>query len=185
MKYSPITGTDYESGLTAKAMYDLADSLLVKYATREDALRLKREPTFGTEKLWMIPGMRSELEEFLTSYFFSDLDPCIGGFEGIVMRPHNLPEKASEMKKQQAKELEDYVQKAEGQYGSREAAKQAVYEVFQKLEKRWNRLLEQIPYLMGMKGKNLRKMVAKDAFNNLSMGIYFWADTAKIHMRQL
>ena len=88
MKYQPPTEMKYEDGLTARVLYNTMESLLESYAEKVAAARkqdgkqglfAKYGDLFGKE--WEAGEVRSELEEFVQSYFFGGIETKLPGFK--------------------------------------------------------------------------------------------------------
>ena len=158
--YAPHKG-EYDSGLTAKLMYNIVDGLIKRHVTVEDRDRLIKTPRLGLEKLWDKPTIRSELEEFLTSYLTTGLDPSLGGFEGIFSRDKEI----------RANSLQHYRSKLEQEYGSTEEATTKLRELVGELENRLKKLKKTILYdlsLFRAKNKLIQRNVA-DSFSQLAI----------------
>lgn len=171
MKYhEPAQGT-YESGLTARLMYNQVDSLIRRHTTKEDIERTREK--FGNllfwGKLWDKPEIRSELEEFVMSYLTENLQPPLPGFEEIFVREGSDVEINKE-------KLGLYTTRLEEEYGSRDQANVAVSELFDRIKKRGKRLHEETHKMIYLKkGKKLIMDNAHDAFAQIFF-IYFSMD---------
>lgn len=126
MKYEPPKAGKYEDGLTAKLMYDRVNTKI-----------------------------RGELEEFISSYLFTGLEP---GFEKIFI------EEISTWKKN----LENYVFELEKKYGSRKKAINKIYDSVTEFKNRHNRLYEQIREVSHLEGEKFMKEITKNIFGYLS-----------------
>lgn len=161
MKYQPPEQGPYELGLTAEVMYDVIDQLLIKHATKKDVIRFGRDPSdpsLALEKLWTLPPIRAELEDFVMDYFVGDLNSTFPGLTDLVkVDPQN--------RKQESR---DYFTKLAGYLGSEEEAYNAVSQISSQIEKRAERFVEEAHRIGNIKGKSLRKRNARDAYGHLS-----------------
>lgn len=90
MKYQQPTERKYEDSLTARVLYNAMGSLLQSYAENVATAGKKDEKQrlfakygngnlFGKE--WEVDEVRSELEEFVQSYFFDGIETKLPGFK--------------------------------------------------------------------------------------------------------
>ncbi|MEK6948860.1 MAG: hypothetical protein AABX34_01470 [Nanoarchaeota archaeon] len=162
MKYIPPKQGTYESGLTAKLMYNLVDGLIKKHITPEAVKRIDEH--YGSPspaKLWEKPEIRSELEEFVISYLLDNLQPPLPGFEDVFKREGGRV-------KIEAGNLENYVGRLEQEYSSRDEAHRIIFELFGKVKKRGERLYGEIDKIYNVKGKQLIQHNARDAFGHIA-----------------
>ena len=158
MKYYVPKQGPYESGLTAKLMCSIVDGLIKKHVTNEYVERLRNARGFGLDKLWTKPAIRSELEEFVRSYSFTDLKVPLPGFDDVFSGGSV------------GKNLESYMAKLEKGYGSRDEAKRHITPPLEELKKRGDMLYREIVKISHLKkGKSLIKNNAHDAFAHLSV----------------
>lgn len=164
MKYQAPTQGHYESGLIAKLMYNIVDSLIKKRITQEDiGITNKKYHADSPEKLWEKPEIKSELEDFIMSYLFTNLNEPLPGFEEIF--------KGDKMT--QEPNLEAYRSNLEQYYGSTDKAHEAIYGLSDKIIKRGERLGIEAHKIRSLKkGKQLIINNAADAFGQLVTGIY-------------
>jgi len=161
MKYHTPTQGSYESGLTAKLMYNLVDSLIKKHITQEDIKRTdEKYNAHSPEKLWEKPEITGELEEFVMSYLIDDLQPPLPGFEQIFTR--------DETHSSVEENLADYLGKLKQHYGTMTEAHNAFSELSNKIRKRGEKLYEECHNIHSLKkGKELIKVNAEDAFGHI------------------
>ena len=162
MKYQAPAQGHYESGLTAKLMYDQVKNLIKNHATFEDGKRLRNEPSLGLGKLWDKPKIRSELEEFIASYLLDDLQTPLPNFGEIFIREGSLITIKEE-------NLENYIARLEQQYNSRGEIYKIISGLFDQIKKRKKRLYEEIDKIGNLKENQLVKMNARDSFAHISM----------------
>lgn len=159
MKYHVPKQGQYESGLTAKLMYSIAGGLIKKHATSNDIQRLRETPEMGSGKLWMKPEIRSELDDFVDSYFFTDLREPLPGFRHVVMEGNAQVRRSK---------LEGYVAQLGQQYGSPEQGRAQTARLLNELEKRYDRACAETQKLKKLSGSNqLIKDNASDGFGHV------------------
>jgi len=163
MKYQVPKKGPYESGLTARLMYHTVDELIKKHIVPEDfkAIR-KKYGSLEDGKLWEKTEIKSELEEFLESYFFNDLNPP-AGFEGILSKGIKY-----------VMNLDGYMPDLERIYGSVDEAKKHVSQVFTKLESRLSQILGELNKIESTDGELIERNV-RDAFGHL-LQIYMYIE---------
>ena len=170
MKYVPTTNQPYEAPLTAKLMYSLVDGLIKKHTTGDDIKNLQGV----SNKLWTKPAIRSELEEFIASYFFTDLKEPLPDFKDII----------SSHTETRKRNLENYVGRLEQEYGSKSKAKEEIARLLAELKKRGDHLYSEIKKIREVKGKDLIKANAKDSFPHVA-SIYSMMQLASIEFENI
>ena len=171
MEYTP---PPYESGLTAKLLYDNVEHLLRQRIAREGSHKLKETP-LGLGKLWDEPSIRKELEEFVQSYFFTDVKPSLKDI---------LTEQDAGVRN---RSFADYVGMLEKEYGSRDRAHEEVVGLLKEINKRGVRFFKEVFKIDDETGLNLTKINAKDAFGQIYTPLNGRVEIAlaKLHIRLL
>jgi len=172
MKYQRPAQGPYESGLTAKLLYDNVSSLIKPLPTSEEIRVMIEEGKLVAEnKLWNTPERRPEIEEFNISFLFDDLQaalpddlqPPLPGFEEIFKIIDGA------IIGVEVENLENYRDNLEQHYGSRDKAHNTISGLLGELEKRGDILYDQtiqIRYLR--KVNNLIRDNATDAFYQIT-----------------
>ena len=159
MKYhKPVQG-DYESWLTPRLMYNIVNNLIKEHVTREDVKKLRSDPRMGLEKFWDKQPIRGELEEFVDSYFFTDLAAPLQGFEEIF--------KGDILTRRE--KFSSYMAQLEQQYGSKEEANKRITLPLSELKKRGDKLYGELLKINELKGViPVIRSNTRDAFGTLS-----------------
>lgn len=158
MKYCPSAQGEYASNLTAKLLYHIIDGQIKRHATKEDIIEL-RDDGLTLAGLYMKPKIRGELEEFVISYFLTDLKELLPGFTEVFNEA---------LKEISSSKLENYISTLEQECGSRTEAINVVLERLDEIEKRHNKMNQEIYKISKLKGKGLVKRMAFDSFGNLT-----------------
>jgi len=144
MKYHAPTQGPYEEGLTTQMMYDVVETLINRHFSPPDIDNAKKilskdRLDYNSSNLWKKPEIRSELEEFVESYFFSELDRQLPGFREVFIRNYEKQENetlndfSKRMIAKQKERLGSYIDLLEQEYGSREEAYKIISDEFNKL----------------------------------------------------
>jgi len=173
MKYKAPEEGSYESGLTAKLLYDTVGSLINPLPAREDIeVMIEEGALLNEEKLWDKPGIKNELEEFVLSYLFDDSQPPLPTkFEGIFKGDRT----------DFFDGLVDYFGCLVDDHGSRDKAYESVFILSSQLEKRGERLHDETHNINGLKEDELIKQNAIDAFGQL----YAIYEIAQLSMKRV
>lgn len=162
MKYAPPQNLPYESALTAQSLYNIVNKLIRERIVREGSQKLKKN-SLGLGKLWDETVIRSELEEFLDSFCFTNLQETLPGFKYI------LKDMGRATRNQK---LIDYIKRLEQEYGSREVAYEEISSLLRELKKRGYRFLKETTKINNLQGLALIKRNAVDAFRHILTPIY-------------
>ena len=154
MKYHAPNERAYETGLSAKLMYSIADRLIKQNATNSDIQRLQ-----DSGKIWMKPEIRGELDDFVDSYFFTDLKEPFLGIKQIILETDPQARRSK---------LVEYAAQLGQQYGSPEQGRAQTARVLNKLKERYDRACAETQKLKKLRGvKQLIKDNASDGFSHV------------------
>ncbi len=182
MKYQPPTEGPYESGLTARLMYDEVDTLINRHISADDIAKARSAISenpydFNSINLWRKPRIKRELEEFVRSYFFSEFYEQLPDFEEVFIEDNIRQEEVTEnelliIEEKQKKRLETYVTVLEQEYGSRDEAYKVISEAFGKILKHKDKIFEIQSQVDNIDGDLLIKGNAIEAFAHIPTIIY-------------
>ena len=163
MKYTPPEKGPYESGITARSLFDTVDSLLREHVTPEFKARIEEKYEPGTEKQWEHPDVTRELSEFVESYFFQNLGVPEEGLDDLFIK-HN--DKEQEFKK--------YIGSLVEIYGSEDEAYNAFSALVETLLERRKKLRNEIFEIRNLEDEDsLIIETAVDAYAHASPAIVY------------
>lgn len=154
MKYQPPAERPYESGLTSRLMYDIMEELLTPITAAEIRSVYSKYSGRASEKRWEVPKVRSQLEEFVQSYFLSDLDEPLPGFDDIIIENGSKKEE----------KLREYFNLLKDHYGSADTAEQAFKDLLHRMASRVNVYVTQTKKTRGIDGNEILKANIVDGF---------------------
>ena len=158
MKYVPPQNGPYESGLTARLMYDAVDNLVRKHATAQD-FEKTRTSGLGLKELWGRQPILGELEGLVNSYLFDNIGGDIGNFGRIE----------GKTAEERYKNLHKYVEELKIKYHASHESKRKFQADFAEFNRRGQRLQKELRKIKDLKGDQLIKKIAYDSFSNISM----------------
>lgn len=166
MKYEPLAIGNYISGLTARLMYDKASPLMPQDTKLAHdisvAQNFARLVGFQDErKIWDTPLVRSELEEFLSSYLFTGINGYLDGFTGFG-------DIISSKLQRTMTQFDDYMERLTSQYSSKEEAKRVIAPSLYEIKRRSDQLETEIRKIHSLPDvdKSTQRIIG-DAFSNL------------------
>ena len=167
MKYVAPSKGDYTSGLTPQLLYNILYGFIAKRVRIEGSTGLIHAIKFGkilsASKLWDEPSTRAELEEFVDSYFFTDLREPMSGFRDVC-KSGNLGQIKSA--------LSQYVSALEQQLRDRSQAEEEVNRMLSELARRGDIFHSTVKELESIKGYNIVKLDATDSFGQIFTPVY-------------
>ena len=152
-----------ESDLTAELMYKVMDELLVTHYSRDRIITTKKNGVYRY-KFWGIPDVRKPLEEFVDSYFFTDLGEPLSGFKEIFQCGKDYSKK----------NIDDYLTKLEHEYG-REESLNIMNRLLENIIQRGDKINQQLKRIPSLEGVGIVPLVrdnALDGFDTLVNIVY-------------
>lgn len=154
MKYIPPEPSPYESGFTAEFMYYTVDRLVRQHCTPEEIEAFRQDKGIESgKKLDENPAIKQELKELVDSYFFTDLEGTLPGFESLFDIEGNG--------------VEDYLAKLRETYESSTEAFESLIIAFGHFAKRKNHYMEQHRKLEDLGPDPAIRTTAHDTFGHL------------------
>lgn len=183
MKYQPPAQGAYESGLTAEALYKTIGGLLKAHFTPDEIEASRAKPAIERANLWRKAEIRSELEEFVKTYFFGNLELPLPGFEEmlpaslgeIIMPTETAVESGPRILKNSKEKLDGYIDQLGLYYSSRDAACEAISKELGKIVGYKDRLYEETKRVKSLERDELIKENTNEAFGQMS-NIYGWIE---------